>query len=189
MTRQKQPTISRDAGSTTSADVAAALPESDPTNAGRASADGPVASPVKIRRRWIVSAIVLAAWILALGILAATTANPVTLNREQILHAHFVVTARVLNRAEGMIAVEKEWKRGAGIVADKMRVENLDRTGVHDGAEYLLPLTRQADGKLYVTETRLPNGRPLAYPATPDAIARLEQLLGGNEAREPGRKP
>lgn len=136
-----------------------------------------------VRTRFLAVAVLAGLWIAMLAILALATANPVTLNREQILHAPYLVTAKVISRRDGLVSVSREWKHGAGLPSDKdtVKLENLEDAGVREGGEYVFPVRKRPDGTLVVYETRLPNGRPLAYPATDAALKAIEALL--SEAR------
>lgn len=137
-----------------------------------------VAPPSPIAKRLLLAAAaLLVLWVVSLALLAFATANPVTLNREQILHSPFLVTATVISRKDGLVKVSREWKHGAGLPKETVRLENLEEAGVREGVEYVIPVTKKIDGRLFVTETRLPNGRPLVYPATNDAVEEIEALL------------
>lgn len=154
-----------------------------PTGAGPASASWEATPSPDVRKRFLAAAVLAGLWIASLAILALATANPVTLNREQILHAPYLVTAKVISRRDGLVSVSREWKHGAGLPKDKdtVKLENLADAGVREGVEYVFPVRKRSDGTLVVYETRLPNGRPLAYPATDAALKAIETLLA--EAR------
>ncbi len=115
------------------------------------------------------------AWLVFLMTLAVTTANPVTLNREQVSRADVVVTGRVVDLASGRCDVQRRWTRGPDL--DSVSVANLRQTGARSGALYILPLHSRGDGRFEVVPSRLPNKAPLVYPATPDAFLQLESLL------------
>lgn len=163
----------------------ASVPVSDasPTSAEPASAFWGVTPGPEVRKRFLAVLVLAGLWIASLAILALATANPVTLNREQILHAPYLVTAKVISRRDGLVSVSREWKHGAGLPKDKdtVKLENLADAGVREGVEYVFPVRKRPDGTLVVYETRLPNGRPLAYPATDEALQAIEALLA--EAR------
>ena len=52
-------------------------------------------------------------WLFGLGLLAALTANPVTLNRDQIADSIVVVTAEVEDANAGLVRIRKVWKNPA----------------------------------------------------------------------------
>jgi hypothetical protein len=125
--------------------------------------------------RWPLwaAATIAAAWLAALVVMAARTANPVTLNRAQLAKAEFVATAKVVDRARGAVEVEDQWKNKAPV---SLTLENLAQTSAVDGQKYLIPISKAADG-FRVTGSRLPNDAPLIYPATSESIDQLRQIL------------
>ena len=120
------------------------------------------------------------AWWIALGVLALLTANPVTLNREQILRSQDVVTGKVIDAQRGTVEVEKQWKQDG--LARTIEVDRLIEAGAKESRAYIIPLEKTANG-LQVTRSRPPDEKPLIYPATSDAAAQLTQLLA--ERSEP----
>ncbi len=134
------------------------------------------APPSRRSRLFLIAASVLAAcWGIALALLAVFTANPVTLNREQILGSPYVVTGTVVGGpSSGHVSVEREWKQSA--LTGTIAVENLAAAGARKGSTYLIPLSRSNDA-YRVTEAPFGGGAPLIYPATPDATRQLQTLL------------
>lgn len=114
-------------------------------------------------------------WLLALAVLTAATANPVTLNREQILRSAVVVQARVDDLQSGTCAVLDAW--GPDLVGEFIRIHNLADTPARNGGEYLLPLSSAGPEDWNVTPTRLPHAPPLIYPATDQAREQLQRIL------------
>jgi hypothetical protein len=123
----------------------------------------------------VIAAVLAAAWMVAILLLAHYTANPVTLNREQILESPFVVIGTVVgDPARGHVSVEREWKRQA--LSGTIDVANLSATGVKTGQTYIIPLSKP-DQSLQVTEAPNSNGTALVYPATPDALDQLKSIV------------
>jgi hypothetical protein len=107
--------------------------------------------------------------------MAWLTANPVTLNRDQILRADFVITGKVESEpALREVLVLREWKKNG--LTGKIHVENLEDARVRRGGTYLMPLSHASTG-YRVTETRA-SSPAIVYPATPEAIDQLEKILG-----------
>lgn len=128
------------------------------------------------QRALLIAALILAGlWILGLVILAAFSANPVTLNQRQIRASDLIITGRITSVGSSTITVTKEWIRGEEL--QTLTVTNLDQTGITPGDEFLIPLQRLPKGKSQVTPTSLPNAVPLIYPATPEAQTQLQNLL------------
>jgi hypothetical protein len=142
----------------------------------------PVDAPSRLSRGPLLFiALLTACWCVTLIVMACLTANPVTLNRDQVLRADFVVTGKVESApALGDVSVSREWtKKG---LSGKIHVENLEDAGARRGETYLLPLSLAGTG-YRVTEARLANSAVLIYPDTPTAIDQLEQILADRSAK------
>jgi hypothetical protein len=123
----------------------------------------------------VLAAVLAAAWMVSLLVLAHYTANPVMLNREQILESPYVVTGTVVgDPASDKISVEREWKRQA--LSGTIAVANLSATGAKTGVTYIFPLSKP-DESLHVTEAPNSNGTPLIYPTTPAALEQLKAIV------------
>lgn len=145
----------------------------------------PVTAPPRdrgARRGFWIAVAVAACWLLVLGSLALFTANPITLNVEQVRASEYVVTGRVAGEERSVLVVESQWK-GAETPAE-LRVGNLSQTAIRPGRSYLVPLSRTRSGALEVTETDLPENPPLVYPATEEAIAQLAAILSDDSAAQ-----
>lgn len=129
-----------------------------------------------------IAVAVAALWLLALGSLALFTANPVTLNVEQVRTSEYVVTGCLAGDERRVLVVERQWK-GAETLAE-LRVGNLSQTAIKHGQSYLVPLSRTRSGALEVTETDLPENPPLVYPATDEAIAQLKAIFAQDSAAQ-----
>lgn len=114
-------------------------------------------------------------WVLALAALAVTHANPVTLNREQLLRAEVIVSAQVDDLAEGACTVRRQWRGEERL--ESIRVANLRETSAVNGGVYLLPLSQTQPGLFEVVAAHLPSRPYLIYPATDDALQQLQHLL------------
>jgi hypothetical protein len=143
-------------------------------------AEQPAAPPssFSVRRSRIflaVAAVLAAAWMVSLLVLAHYTANPVMLNREQIIESPYVVTGTVVGSpARGEVSVEREWKRQA--LTGTITVADLTATGAKTGVTYIIPLSKP-DESLHVTEAPNSHGTPLIYPATPAALDQLKAIV------------
>jgi len=108
--------------------------------------------------------------------MAWLTANPVTLNRDQILRADFVVTGKVESDPHaGEVSISRAWTKNGP--SGTIHVENLEDTQARRGQTYLMPLSRASTG-YKVTEARLDNSAALIYPDTPAAVEQLKAILG-----------
>jgi hypothetical protein len=121
------------------------------------------------------TAVLAAVWMVALLVLAHYTANPVVLNREQVLESPYVITGTVVgDAASGKISVEREWKRQA--FSGTITVANLQATGAKTGETYIIPLSKP-DESWQVTEVPNSSGTLLVYPATPPALDQLKAIM------------
>ena len=155
------------------------------TQGGERNAPAGSAAPPspQYRRRNAVIAIGLAiVWVGVLIALVARTANPVTLNRDQILRSHVIVEARVVDSTTGECEVVRAWP--AAFPLRTITVRELTTTGAKLDQTYVLPLISIRDD-FEITPTRLPNGVRLIYPATPEAVRQLEAILAQVAARAP----
>ena len=70
--------------------------------------EAPHGSSFLANRRRTTAAIIALAWPAALAVLVLTTANPVTLNRRQVLQADAVVSARIVDSNAGACRIGKQ---------------------------------------------------------------------------------
>jgi len=134
---------------------------------------------------WLLAA----AWCGVLAGLVTVSANPVVVNRVQMLHADVVAQGVWIPGPPAELDVQRTWK---GTLA-------VGRIGVHGAlpeqtiaGEVIVPLSRRRDGQWQITggvlsnpvqqadRDRLPEAsevRPLVYPATADVIRQIEALL------------
>ena len=157
-------------------------PDQSPAPAASQAADAVPAGARGARRGFWIALAVAACWLLVLGGLALFTANPITLNVEQVRASEYVVTGRVAGEERSVLVVERQWK-GAETPAE-LRVGNLSQTAIRPGRSYLVPLSRTRSSALEVTETDLPENPPLVYPATEDAIEQLTAILSDDSAAQ-----
>jgi hypothetical protein len=144
----------------------------------------PADTPTRARRRWLIALGIALGWFIVLGLLATFTANPVTLNRDQILRSEVVVTGTVVDASQALVKVDQAWK-GRDVPAE-LRIENLAVTGARANEQYIFPISisRTGERRYRVTESRLPNEAPLIYPATEEALAMLRGVLEVPAPRE-----
>lgn len=113
-------------------------------------------------------------WVAGLGVLSFLSANPITLNRDQVLSATDVLTVVVEDPKAETVRVEKSWK--GAVSEDQLALSNLSATKTAAGDRLLIPVSKSRDG-WRVTLSKLPNEPPLVYPATPESETQLRQLL------------
>ena len=155
-----------------------------PTSPGGSGPQTTWGSAPALRRAFLAALGAATLWWLSLALLALLTANPVTVNQEQVLEAEALVEATVLDAAQGEIRVDRVYTARQAFDAKTLRLPNLGETKAETGETYLIPLSQTATG-YEVTPTALPDRRPLIYPATPEAT---EQLKRGRPPA-PQRRP
>ena len=135
----------------------------------------------KLRLRLFAGLLLGGVWLTGLAVLAWQTANPVTLNREQIRRSRWVVVG-TLDTKTKLLKIEKEWQSNERFKKPGVSITNLDATRLRPGQRYIVPLQRDsrdtysAPTGWEVTPTLLPNKEPLVYPATDDALAQLKRI-------------
>ena len=126
-------------------------------------------------RRWFVLVASLTGlWFVGLGVLSLLTANPVTLNRDQILESADVLTAVVEDPRAGRVRIEKSWK--GFVEQEHLDLANLSELKVSANERLLIPVTRAAR-HWQVTQSKLPGYPPLVYPVTEESERQLRHLL------------
>lgn len=126
------------------------------------------------KKRFALAAVLAGLWVTGLGVLSFLSANPITLNRDQVLSATDVLTAVVEDPKTETVRVEKSWRGTAS--DERLVLSNLHRVKPAAGDRLLIPVTKSREG-WRITLSRLPNEPPLVYPATSESEGQLRQLL------------
>lgn len=137
------------------------------------SPDRPAPPTTQVRRRFVLAASFAALWVVVLGTLSLLTANPVTLNRDQILNATDVLTA-VVQDDDGLVRVEKSWKDV--VQENEIELPNLHYCRPAVGDRLLIPVTTARDS-WRVALSNLPDQPPLVYPVNEESERQLLHLL------------
>lgn len=155
-----------------------------------APAKSPESRPARRGPVFGIAAVALA-WVVALAVLVACSANPVVVNRAQIWHADTIVLGAWDARDPSRLNVERTWK--TPLAADSIAVSKAPTSRLHE--RMIVPVTRLAQNQFEVTQgvllnplERRPVGakpkeprhaevQPLMYPATEDVIRQIEALL------------
>jgi len=145
----------------------------DEASSGRPLSDSDAA---RFRRRLLIAVALVAVWWAVLIALVVFTANPVTLNRRQLGRSEKIVTAQILDAADGQVKVVKDWS-GAGLTGE-IRVDGLADVGARDGKTYIIPLSLTRRGGWEITPVPDSSHRQQIYPATDDALKQLAEFAG-----------
>jgi hypothetical protein len=135
----------------------------------------------RFRRELVFAAAVV--WILLLSGLTLWTANPVTLNRDQILIARStgaVMIAKVVSGKTGQVKVEDVLAAVDGLPEEiatgrELTVGLLSEIGAKEGDRVVLPVVVRPAGNVMLAPT--PAGVALAYPATQEVVDAVKQLI------------
>ncbi len=127
-----------------------------------------------VRQWFALAASLVGLWVIGLGVLSLLTANPVTLNRDQILEATDVLTAVVEDVEVGRVGVDKSWKNA--VRDEQLTLINLRETKPASRQRLLIPVTLTSKG-WQITPSKLPHEPPLVYPATEESERQLRHLL------------
>lgn len=165
----------------------AAEPRSSHAGAKASAGQAPAAPEPRLlsKRIWLGVLAVAVTWWLFLLLTAWLTANPVTLNHRQIVEAHYVVTGKVTNLAQGTVDVTREWKHAARLKT--VTVENMNQTVAQEWETYLIPLDAVGKDAYRVAETPIEGAPPAIYPVTAEAIAQLEAIMEELAQRDESR--
>ncbi len=126
------------------------------------------------RKLFSITALLAVTWMVLLLVLSVTSANPVTLNRDQIVEAADVLTVLVKDQQTGAVQIEKSWK---GELSDhELVVTDIASMGVATGQRFLIPITREGS-QWQVMPSKLPNNARLIYPMSPEAERQLKSIL------------
>ena len=133
-------------------------------------------SPISPRQKslFVVAAVTVATWMFLLLLLSITTANPVTLNRDQIIDSTDVVTALVGDPQSGVIQIQQSWK--SVVTEGELKIADLAALSVTKGDRFIIPVLRNKDA-WYVTPSKLPKNPRLIYPASDEAERQLKSIL------------
>ena len=123
---------------------------------------------------FILAAVSAVIWMMSLLILSVTSANPVTLNRDQIIGSSDVLTALVKDPESGTIKVEKSWKNV--VDEQELKVTDLASLAVTKEERFIIPILRNQDA-WHVTPSKLPKTPRLIYPASDEADRQLKSIL------------
>lgn len=138
----------------------------------------------KERVRFFLTAALVGIWWGVLIVLVIWTANPVVLNRRQLMQSDCVVTGILLDAPPGTVRVLKVWRGGLPqteihVVHLKDRVRVADRKGhrPRPGEKYVFPLKRRGTNSYLVTPRTPEETSGVIYPATPAVREQLREMF------------
>ncbi len=120
-------------------------------------------------------------WLGFLAVLDIWTANPVTVNRAQILNSQYILTARIVDPKKGIVEIlaikRTDGKQNAPSVLHKKII--LQPTGIHweENSTRIFPVSRNREGDWLITPAPLPKFKYIDYPATDSIRREIDQIL------------
>lgn len=144
------------------------------------TADGPPRKAGGGRLGLLIAAAVLAAaWIGFLVWLAVRTANPVTVNRAQLVTSDAVVIATVepTQASSRSVSLRIEKVLAGQLDEETLRVGGVEPGRFSAGGRFLVPLRETDHGFVVTLAPVTQEGVPLVYPATDDALRAAEKIL------------
>lgn len=134
---------------------------------------------------FIAAAVVAAIWLSLLAVLALRTANPVTVNRGQLLASDAVVVATPRQgRSRGRVVSLRIDKSLVGEdLPATLQVGGVEPGRFSDPGPYLVPLRRTENGFDVTPAPPALNRAPLVYPATAEVVRMAEVILATAAAK------
>lgn len=149
-----------------------------------------------------LAVLVTTCWLGSLLVLAVATANPVTVNRSQLLAADAVVVARadLTTLRNDTVAIDVDEVLSGRDLPPSLRIIDAETDRFHAGSQYLIPLQKTADGYAVAPVPKLqlkatPRGLVLVpfedredrtavfYPASADVLRAAERIVTTKTAR------
>ncbi len=120
-------------------------------------------------------------WLGFLAVLDIWTANPVTVNRAQILNSQYILTARIIDPQKGIVEIlaiqRTDGKQSLPSVLHKKIT--LQPAGIHweENSTRIFPVSRDRKGDWFITPAPLPKFKYIDYPATDSIRREIDQIL------------
>ncbi len=133
------------------------------------------------RFRLLPAVVVTFIWLSTLALLSLWTANPVTVNRTQIMQSQYILTGRIVDPVKGTVEV-LDFKQTTGKQADNLLLHQTVtlqpvRENWQADSERIFPVYRDKSGKWIITPAPLPKFRYVDYPATDSIRKEIDKIL------------
>ncbi|WP_339746523.1 hypothetical protein [uncultured Rubinisphaera sp.] len=117
-------------------------------------------------------------WLIALAVLSLFTANPVTLNRVQIMRADAVIAAEIVD-TQGKVRVVEVLFTRQGVDVETESTFKVLPPSPHwqPHVQRILPILRDADGNWRIAPAPLPKTVEIDYPDRPDLRAEVKEIV------------
>jgi len=145
--------------------------------------EGPVGTDRRKRLPFVIAAALVGSWLAFLLTLAVVSANPVTVNREQILSSDAVIVgSRDGGAGNGnWIRVERQLA-GRG-VPSRLRLPHFDESAFGGSDQFVIPLRRTRDSFEITPAPPALDRKRLVYPVSPETLDAVADLLATGDAR------
>ncbi len=147
--------------------------------AGSTSAENPTKHGV---RNAMLPAVLLAVfWLMVLAALSLWTANPVTVNRSQVLDSQYILTGRIVDPSNGIVEIlELRPTRGKSfdrsLIKKKVALQPA-RVSWKKNSVRIFPVYRDKQGNWFVTPAPLPKFNYIDYPSTESIRNEIDRIL------------
>lgn len=140
------------------------------------------------RLPFYIAIVLVGAWLAFLSVLALLSANPVTINREQILASDAVIVGvRDVERRDperrigDWVRVEQQLA-GRG-VPSRLLLPHFAEHAAAQASAFVIPLRRTRDSFEITPAPEALDGRRLVYPASPETLETVAKILATGDAR------
>jgi hypothetical protein len=142
----------------------------------------PVGTDRQQRLPFFIAVGLVGVWLAILLILAVLSANPVTINREQILASDAVIVGvRDRTGTGDWIRVEQQLA-GRG-VPSRLQLPHFEKNAFGDLAQFVIPLRRTRDSFEITPAPPALDGKRLVYPASPESLEAVAKILATGDER------
>jgi hypothetical protein len=145
--------------------------------------DAPIGAGAGGRLPFVIAALLVAGWVIFLAVLALLVANPVTINREQMLSSDAVIVAVRDGGAENDESVQVEKVLAGRGVPSHLRLPHFSESAAKGVSRFVIPLLRTRDSFEITPAPPALDGKRLVYPATPETVDAVTRILATGAAR------
>lgn len=144
---------------------------------------GPIGTGHRRRFLLVLAAVLVGGWLASLTVLAFLAANPVTINREQILSSDAVIIGvRDAGTGDGdRVRVERQLA-GRG-VPSHLRLSGFAESASGNASRFVIPLRRTRDSFEITPAPETLDSRRFVYPASPETLEAVAKVLATGDER------
>ena len=145
--------------------------------------EAPVGTDHRRRFPFAIAVVLVGAWLVVLSVLAVLMANPVTINREQILGSDAIIVGVRVAEAKDRDAIRVEKVLAGRGVPPELQLPHFDENAVDHAVRFLIPLRRTRDSFEITPAPAELDGRRLVYPASSETLDAVAKILTTGDER------